>query len=478
MCQAWAEEEFGHAELGHARRTKRVISMAARLLEQPAGTVSKVFGVDAEREGAYRFLRNDKVDADQLDLARNVACARRMEACGGVSLVAVDKTSLQLSDRTRTRDFGSVGARASEARGVQVITALALDEEGAPLGILKQEIWSRSEEPSPPRRAGHAKRKRVHDTRPPEERESWIWVTILQGLYALAREHAPNVQPWFQIDREGDFWGVHLFAAESGCLSTLRMNRSHAVRDNEDDERSHDMMEWLQRSKVRVWTEMTIPAHDGRPERRARLSIRYRQGMLAIPVPGGRQWVPKWFVYVDEPWPPSPSQKIRWVLATTSPVESDVDATMVIENYTRRWRIEDFHRVWQSGGCNIADSQLQSFATFRIWAILTSSMAARAEHIKHYSREYPDAPATLIFSQEELDTMIEWRHENVPKKKPPYSSGGVPPLQEMTRWVASLGGHMGNRLPGSVVLTRGLHDLALLVQGRRLRRGRGKTRSD
>lgn len=397
--------------------------MAAELMAHPAGTVTGVFRTSAAREGAYRSLRSDKVEEEELELTRNLACAFRMAALGQVCLVAIDKTSVQLSDRTGERDYGSVGSRANKARGVQVITAIALDEEGAPLGVLRQVRWARSETPSPPRREGHARRKRVHDPRPAEERESWRWVNVLEDLEEIVEEHAPLVQPWIQIDAEGDFWGIHRLAAESRCYSTIRMNVSHAIREGKEKPR-RPMRDWLRGRKVRYRDEVVIPAHDGRPARLAKLNIRYAKAELSLPTEDGQMWVPKWFVFVDEPRAPSSDEKISWVLATTYPVESDDDARRVIEGYTQRWRSEDFHRVWMSGGVDIESSQLHSMKTFGRWAILTSSVAIRTEYIKHYSREYPNAPATDVYSRLEIDEMIRWRRENMPKAKHPYDPGG------------------------------------------------------
>src|ERR1700759_1871977 len=57
----WAHQTFGHAELGHRSRVRRLVSMAARLAASPAGTVTSVFGAADEREGAFRLLSNPNV---------------------------------------------------------------------------------------------------------------------------------------------------------------------------------------------------------------------------------------------------------------------------------------------------------------------------------------------------------------------------------------------------------------------------------
>ena len=61
--EGWARRTFGHAKLGDHRRVQRLIAMAARVWERPAGIVTQVFDDDAEREGAFRSLR-DKIEGD------------------------------------------------------------------------------------------------------------------------------------------------------------------------------------------------------------------------------------------------------------------------------------------------------------------------------------------------------------------------------------------------------------------------------
>lgn len=467
--KAWAREEYGHVELGDRRLKTRLVEMTAEVAERPAGMVTGVFGPGRGRQGAYRFLENPRVDPGAMERARNIACARRMAESGGITVVAVDQTSIQLSDRAQERDFGSVGSRTSGARGVQVMTALALDKEGAPLGVLHQEVFARSDTPGPARIPGHPSRKYEKDPRPPEEKESKYWPRILTAAWEVAAEHAPNAEPWFQCDRGADFWGTFLFAAQNSALVTVRMNYRHVVRDLEGTQ--WEMATWLKHRPVKYTMKLTLPAHDGRPRRTVRLSVRFARAWLALPTPEGRQWVLMSWVHVREARPKNKLKRISWTLATTYPVDTVQDAALVIENYTLRWRVEDYYRAWKSGACDIESSQLQSFDAFHRWSIVTSSMAARAEHIKHHSRLYPDVPATRVFSRSEINTMIAWRLENAPKAQPHFKLGDIPPLAEMVRIVAQLGGFMKARSagpPGTVTLARGLERLQSLVEGAQL----------
>src|SRR5690348_13902849 len=95
--QEWAHEEFGHAQLGDARRTLRLVRMAAEAARCPGGTALDVFRSHADRQGAYDFLANPHIrESDILD-AMATATASRCEEQPFV-FVVVDGTSLCLTD--------------------------------------------------------------------------------------------------------------------------------------------------------------------------------------------------------------------------------------------------------------------------------------------------------------------------------------------------------------------------------------------
>ena len=47
--------------------------------------------------------------------------------------------------------------------------------------------------------------------------------------------------------------------------------------------------------------------------------------------------------------PPKGETPLKWLLLTSEPVESPAQALRVIDIYTHRWRIEEFHKAWKTG---------------------------------------------------------------------------------------------------------------------------------
>src|SRR5688572_14288419 len=138
----WAWEEFGGAELGDERRRSRLIAMGAQAARVPGGKISEVFANAAARQGAYDFLENPNVDAARMVDALAGACVERCREQPYV-FVAVDGTSLNLTERTRSKGFGRIGADSKHGRGLKVIDAIAVNPQGVPMGVCALEWWAR-----------------------------------------------------------------------------------------------------------------------------------------------------------------------------------------------------------------------------------------------------------------------------------------------------------------------------------------------
>jgi hypothetical protein len=346
------------------------------------------------------------------------------------------------------------------------MTALALDNEGVVLGVLHQDRWLRSETPTPPRRGGRQGKRK--DKRPAEEKESFAWIRTLDGCHEQMRQHAPHVIAWYQADQGADFWRVFAWAREHDVLLTARIGHQRVVVNGK---RRNYLHPWIETQPVAYRYDIEIPERKERPGRTATLSVRFGTTTIRYAADAKRKVdLNMSAVSITEPRPPKDVKPIEWLLLTTYPVRTAQDAERVIRNYTLRWRCEEFHRTLKTGACDIEASELESFENFSRLLIIASSVAARIERIKFLSRTQPDAPATTAYSREEIEVLIRLRHQHMKRKKPPYSPSDIPPLAEVTRWVAELGGFRPSPKrgpPGTIVLCRGLVVLETAVLGAR-----------
>ncbi|WP_257457616.1 IS4/Tn5 family transposase DNA-binding protein, partial [Archangium lipolyticum] len=152
VASLWAHEEFGQAQLGDERRTQRLVDMAAQAVQKPAGKLTQVWEQGPGRQGAYRLLENEEVEAGDMTSAAVEAAFGR--ARGPLVLAATDGCSLNVlaaRNKQLSKGFGPVGTDKSKARGLEVVSALLLSDKGVPLGIGGQRYWGRqhsSEQPA------------------------------------------------------------------------------------------------------------------------------------------------------------------------------------------------------------------------------------------------------------------------------------------------------------------------------------------
>jgi len=126
---------------------------------------------------------------------------------------------------------------------------------------------------------------------------------------------------------------------------------------------------------------------------------------------------------------PAGEKPVQWLLLTNRPIKTAEDLRHVVEGYAQRWRIEEFHRTWKSGACDVEKTQLRSAGAAEKWATMLAAVAVRIERLKLLSRKEPDRPASDDFSPIELKAIVLVRFGEQARKKVPRVS-----RQRLARW--------------------------------------------
>jgi hypothetical protein len=452
--QSWAEEEFGDADLGDLRRTKRAVELAAAMARCPGGRVTSVLRTPAAQEAAFRLLRNVAVDEAELARSSHQATLGRLRP-GEHFIVAVDQTGLALTDEQGSKGFGRAGSnRRERVRGLQAMSALAVRRDGTCLGLCGQSWWRRSDRKSP-----HWKK----DRRSLSKRESFLWHRVIDQTEQALEESGRNVRAWYQLDRGGDSFHILKKARDEGLCLTVRAAYDRALVDD-----SRSMREAVGSSKVLGGLNHYLrPGAAKRaghcPTRARKLSLRAKKIRLRLTEsqPHSTTSMELWVVHVREKSPPTGCDRLEWFLLTTRPVDSKRDAVEVARNYCLRWRVEEFHKTWKSGACKLETSQLRSPKTFKCWATLQAAVATRIERFKHVSRTAPDTSALEIASRTEIDAAI------LLTERCKWKPGDALTAEQFVRLVANLGGYTGKSSggpPGSIVIRRGFEQVETSVR--------------
>jgi len=460
-ARRWAEGEFGEADLGDERRTRRLVQLAAEVATRPAGTVTRACASSASREAAFRLLENAAVHPEAVRAPSLQATAKR---CAGHAkvVVAVDATALTLTDEKKGKGVGAIGPWDKGARGVHAMNALAITQEGSALGLCGQVMWVRS------KRSPHSNGHRAN-----QPTETGRWLDALVEARSVLADGAPLCRPWFQLDRGGDCWQVLTLADRLGMLLTVR-----AAHDRRVDQHHEKLWAAATAAPVIATQRIEVPARQpqvrkkyvgGRrikvvtpreEARRAKVEIRALTLPIIVTLPRRSTFVAHFnAVLVKEVGGP-PADTLEWMLLTTHPVETRAQVLEVVRCYCLRWRVEEFHRVWKRGLCRVEDTQLRSRDAIFKWATILATVATRAMRLTQLARTTPDVPATSELTRTELDALIALREPKGVKLDE------IPTLGQAVRWIADLGGYTGpwNGPPGATVIGRGLHDVLLTAR--------------
>lgn len=466
---------WSEADLGDKRRKHALVAVTAGLISKPRGRISQAFAASKAREQAYGFVENPRVEPEALSRALSKGC-RHAVARTRVANVILDGTSLKLADPHGMKDFGQVGAHTKGARGLKVITGYCVDDTGTPIGIAGQRYWARAKRERRGPKSMDNKRRKTCD------KETQRWLDVIDAAdKGLA---ASNLR--FIVDREGDSQAILQTLLATGKAFVVRSSHNRRLVSTTTRKR-HYVRNVMPRARSFGTYTVDIPAGEGRQARRATLVVRAKPIRVLL----RDRWkktateISLSAVYAREKGTtPTNEKPLDWLLLTNQPVSRRDEVLDVISAYRLRWRIEDFHKAWKSGHCNVEDMQLHSMRAATIFAIMHAGIAARVERLKHLARTTPETPASSEISKDEhraLQAMVEVEFNRAPapggRRQKVYRVSDYDQLMlgEAVDWIARLGGYTGKSSggpPGTATLGRGLE---LLTYSARLLSSLGKT---
>jgi Transposase DNA-binding/Transposase Tn5 dimerisation domain len=445
----WAARVAAGTVFPDKRLAARLACILERFAERPSDAIPQAAENWGQAKGLYRFLANPRVQPAALQQGLASDTARQCLAQPTV-LVVQDTTSLNLTGCHRLVELGPIDA-GSFAHGVLLHSTLALTEQGAVLGVLGLQIWARP--------GGNAAG--------PEAKESEKWLHGMdqarQVLWETAWSTGVAAPPRLihLMDREGDAYEVLQWVEEVGDSAIIRCVQNRRV----------DAPLRLAHAAVRaqpVLGRVTIPVprSHGQPARTATVEMRalpttLRPDRAKYP----HAWPLTWtLVEVWEPAPAPACEALHWLLWTREAATTLGEVREVVRKYTCRWPIEEYHLALKSG-CRIEALRLATWDRLEKAIVMYTSVAARIVALRDRAAQEPDAPATVLLSEEECAVLLaKFGTKRVPL---PLTLG------QAVLWIGRLGGHLNRTrdgMPGVRTLWRGLRDLTLLVEGWRVAR--------
>jgi len=428
--QGWIEAEFGGVKFGHQDAEQRLLRIVAAKAQNPSASYSECFaGNRHQLKAYYRFIASPR----KAICTQGILHGHRQQTIGRMKeqkqvLVVQDTTDLNFSERLHCNGLGDVGKNQTGAisRGLKMHSALALGEQGLPLGVLRTDIY-----------ASHFGAKDKAQNRPIEEKESYRWLRTVEDLAEIS-QWVPQTQLIAVGDRESDLFELFDYRRRKARNIHLLV-RAHYNRRLEEG--SAKLFDHLGALPVMGKAQIEVPRQREKkgkgkkpgqialPARRAHVELSWGKVSLAAPDTAQTRHLPALEIYallVFEPHPPKGAKALRWVLLTTVPIDSRKQALRCLRWYTLRWRIEEWHRVLKSG-CRIESHQHHNAERLARAIAIDAVIAWRVMLLTLLGREVPEIPAKMIFAPWEcrllelLQPLIAPETIAGPKKKP-YAS--------------------------------------------------------
>lgn len=453
QVQAWVARQYQTLALPEARLNKRCIQVVATMAGKPNDSINRAAGNWAEAKGAYRFIENDRVQAD--DLMYPIGQAAAKNCAGHKTILAIQDTStISFDSAKNATGLGTIN-HCPDARGMFYHPVLALDKDGLPLGLLDQQHWCR--EPKVKHKAKDRKKL------PVSQKESSKWLKGAANANLAVKTNLPEGQrPEIMhiFDREGDVHEVFELIEQLGDKAIIRCNHNRrALNAHGHNGYAHDL---VRQTDLLGEVKIDVPRKVGQKKRKANLQVR----VVAVTLDPNqnhpqRRPVALTLVEAFETDPPEKTRALHWLLWTTESIHNFDDALTILHFYTLRWKIEDLFFVLKQG-CKIEKLQFETAERLAKVLALYAPIALRILYSRDLARLIPDAPCTILL--DDLEWKVLWA--KIHNKMPPKSQK-PPNLKQAVLWIGRLGGHLNRQsdgMPGSKTLWRGFRDLALLTE--------------
>jgi len=462
QTESFGEINFGHAQLGDQRRTKRLVKLVDQMCLRPGGTLPQKFRSPADLQAFYRLMRPADVSHEALLSAHRQATLAQIAQRGTPVLVLHDSTEFDFTTHKSLAGLGQIGS--GTRRGLIAHNSLAVDAETRQvIGLCNQVLHRRSKVSKSETNA----QKRNRDTR-----ESLLW---LKGTAPLPG-HAQLIDV---CDRGADSFEFLEHEVRSGrrfvirSCSNRRIFVGHENRETSAKLHAHTQslsadgtwtLQVTSKVEVRSLNRKGKKQTVQRKARQAQLSVAFAPVQIRPSTKKtgnyGNEPLAVWVIRVWEVNPPQGQERLEWVLLTNEPVRSFEDAYRVVGWYECRWIVEEYHKGLKTG-CRIESPQFTSEDRLEPAIAILSVVTLTLLQLRDASRR-PDAKtrrATTVISPLYVEVLSLWRHKQV---KLDWT------VHDFYHALARLGGHQNRKHdhpPGWQVIWEGWKELLPMVTG-------------
>jgi hypothetical protein len=446
---AWAQQNFGTADLGHQRRTRRLVQSAAAIAAQPEKPFNQVFDWNGLR-GFYNLCHQETatlpaIQRPHWELTRQAMRQHRLV------LILHDTTELDFTTHAALEGAGPIG----DGRGkgfLQHNSLAVVPQPRQVLGLAYQQLRVRQEAP-PGEHAQKRKRRR---------RESDLWT---EGITAVGPPPAESC--WVDVgDRGSDIYEAMVASQAQGhdFLFRVAQNRQVWTTPIPTPGKYVGLRDFATSLPSQGCDTVEIPGRGGRPARTA--TVQLAVAPVWIPAPEGtlqrrsQPVVAAWVIRVWEESAPEGVEPLEWLLVSSVPTHTLADAKIRRDWYACRWMVEVYHHI-EKNGCKEEARRFETAHRMSACLAVLAVIAVRILQLRTADEAQPFAPATQVATAAEIALLAALQKTDAERMT----------VRDFVRGVAKLGGYLGRKKdgpPGVLTLWRGYQRLQDMLAGYQL----------
>ena len=441
---------FGAAEFGDQRLTKRLIRIADRIIQHPGGSLPEKMESPAELEGLYRFANNPKVSHQKILESHRQKTWQEIVSGQRTVYFLFDGTELDFSGLKSNPDLGPIGGGLNQGFLCHNGLAIYADTKEC-IGLISQVVALRGKPVENETRA---------QLRAREDRESRLWIKGVQQTGPIP----VGCKVVDVADRGADTFEFLDYEVNHGRLVLIRskLNRP-CFRGHDETGEEIKLHDALRKQASQARRTIKIGAKAGRPARTAETSIAWMEVRLRAPRQPcgehGKDPLRMWALRVWEEDPPEGKQGVEWFLLTNDPVRTVADACERVGGYESRWVIEEYHKGMKTG-MGIEELQFATGAALKATIAILSVVTVWLLRMRDLSRiaDGQERPAKLYVPTGWVQMLSLWR----------YKESRELTVREFLLALGRMGGHQnrkGDGMPGWLTLWKGMLHLQAMLEG-------------
>jgi hypothetical protein len=437
-------KEFKGLEIWDKRCEKSINRIAKAVEKRQGNSYSAACGKTLRQCGG-RIFSDSRMRIEKMQSGHYKETSRRAKV-ESIVLVAQDTSVINYTRHKQTQGLGQIGT-AENLRGILMHTAMVIRQDGLPLGVIGQKLWTRDEK----QRGKRHKRKEL----PIEAKESYKWIEGLR--WAESRLPKKISEVWVVGDRESDIYEYMSTKRRKNMHLLVRAFQPRKVEiEEEEEDRIINIMEYIK--GLQVQAKKTVEIERQNRTEKIELLISYSNIKLVAPLSIKGQTseasIEMSVIYAREE--AIGEESIEWVLLIDKQNISNEEAITILGYYTQRWKIERLHYVMKQG-FKIENLQFDDAFTLENAIGFYTVIAWHVLWLTYYSRLEPEGGSEKVIDEVEKEVLEE------------YTGEKIKTVLQAVICIGILGGFLGGNkrypYPGVKSIWTGIQKLEAMKQG-------------